>query len=329
VIEGLKAPPMKLELHICDSDGDHTDLSIPLVRTAERDYCDKLPQQLLQQIIDGGLFGSHLDPSHLRKWRKAGNRNPQLFGALDRKALAIKLVLGLLVSLESGYAIPTWDPQRIFFLSLKDGTDEIRNKPYVLCDRIDDANRELLTLPAASLVLLDGDRPFYPVFALLAKVLLHIAVGGSNEDSATMTKCEMNQDDFNDLQENIQYYATTYRGALFEQPPFVHSARILAAAQSCLLFSAFYKREITALRSDSGNSTQKNSLVIAQKLIYEKILFAIDNTLPRATFLVNITEKALLRTDTGDSNHAREPENGDLTVHGGSLFDEAENTNPE
>ncbi|KAH6953871.1 peptidase S8/S53 domain-containing protein [Ilyonectria sp. MPI-CAGE-AT-0026] len=73
----------------------------------------------------------------------------QLFGFLYRKSLAIKFVMGLLLSLESGLAIKTWDSLWIRFLS-KDGIGELRDLLYVLyevADEVDLADLKLSLYP--------------------------------------------------------------------------------------------------------------------------------------------------------------------------------------
>lgn len=187
-------------------------------------------------LLEEGFFASK--PS-VRLLASLGLDEAKVFRNDQRKDLAIKLVLGLMLSLDSDFIIATWNLERIHLLKPKDENTGV----YVAIH-----DRQDITIGPRDLSLARWDRGhghgandnylghFLP-FTLLAKALLEIGCGErfaeeSNDARTTSRDRKMLQK----LIKDCTTSAISGHGISREVLPF------LAAARSCLDFHVLYEK---------------------------------------------------------------------------------------
>lgn len=202
------------------------------------------------------------------EWKIAA-RADNTVGIHERKALAVKLVLGLMLSLDSDYVFETWDPKQVHLLeSLNTYT------PFVSLPSKSDLSDhgKLLSLARfpshGSIDDLDVPEPSLQ-FVFLAQALVQIAQG------ERLTAYE--QDPFPDpweacyqMQEDLpQYIQMATCGAEVDREvlPFFN------AALGCVHFHEEYPGRLME------NQSSHNKMEVAWKLVFDTILVKIDNNL--------------------------------------------------
>jgi hypothetical protein len=198
-------------------------------------------------------------------------------GIDQRKALAVKLVLGLMLSMDSDHIIDTWNPKRIQFLKPMD----TEFTPFISIYESGNSSSHRNSLSLAKLDICgdggnddddddDDDARPLPPFTLLAKLLLHIARG---ERLKTIKIDCAPEKAFNDgwkaLRRMIEVYikkVTCGREVDRETLPFLHAAR------NCLEFHMRYQVRVKSERSNHRMET-------AWRLVFDDIIAQIDNKL--------------------------------------------------
>ncbi|KAI8674311.1 Peptidase-S8 domain-containing protein [Fusarium keratoplasticum] len=188
----------------------------------------------------------------------------------ERKTLAIKLVLGLMLSLDSDHVFETWDPKQVHLLESVDTYTPFVSLP---CNASCPSHQKTLSFSdkysLGSIDDLDESEPSLQ-FVLLAKALLQIAEGdhlaglGVNKDSSTVS-----WDAWNRFREAIEGYirrATCGAEVDREVLPFLH------AALGCLDFHTEYQSRLM-----ENQSSQK--MEAAWQLVFDTILIKIDDKL--------------------------------------------------
>lgn len=200
-----------------------------------------------------------------------------VFTAEQRRALAVKLVLGLMLSMNSDHAINTWEPKRIRFLEPLDA----ECTPFIVIDS-DELKAAECHWDSVSLADLDaivdlgakdddaGDPKPLPPFTLLAKSLLHIA--GQQMGSFRILRTKSGRD-FHESWKRFRRTLAEYtkrvtcgREVDLEALPFLH------AAQSCLEFHTLY-----TVRSILAQGRPR--MEIAWQVVFDEILVKIDSSL--------------------------------------------------
>ena len=189
----------------------------------------------------------------------------------QRKSLAVKIVLGLMLSIESDHIIDIWDPKRIQLLSPT-------NTEFTPCVFIYDRKKSSSRPDNLSLAKLtisdnyrdDDDLKALPMFTLLAKALLHIARGERLEG---LHLAEGSGKTFLEGREKLRKMVETYTFKMTcgkeidrDTLPF------LRAAWNCLEFHKLYRG-----RLESAPSTSR--VEIALDVVFDHILTQIDSSL--------------------------------------------------
>jgi hypothetical protein len=241
----------------------------PKVPTPGRRLGDspKFPADSFWTLVKGDYFAR--TPT-MELQLRAGS-NAAVFGMDQRKALAVKLVLGLMLSMDSDLIIGTWNPKRVqsfkpysrkvtVFVSIQENKDTSGPKGLPLAqwgisrDRGTD----------------DDDLQPLPPFTLLAKMFLQIARGerlrslklACHSDRAFRAGWKMHRR----LVEDYIRMVTSGDGVDREVLPF------LRAAQNCLDFHMLYQKQARI-------SPSSPRMEIAWKLVFTDILSQIDSSL--------------------------------------------------
>lgn len=242
---------------------------VPEDRTSGRRHDDsfKFPADSSWTLIKDGYFARNLGPEVL-----AADYNASVFGIDQRKALAIKLVLGLMLSLDSDCIIGTWNLKRIHSFKPHDKKSEVfvsisENKGTSI-------GPQGLSLAKWSISrdrrANDDDLQPLPPFTRLAKALLQIAFGdrirhlkiACNSEGAFRTGWKAHRK----LVEACMRKVTSGDGIDREVLPFLH------AAQNCLDFHMLYQKHAMTARS-------RERVEIAWKVAFTDILSQIDSSL--------------------------------------------------
>lgn len=269
----------KLELYIReDAQADKSGLvellvPLPPYESKNSNYSGKNDKkQQLYTLIATGAFAreSAITPEILALWQTVDR--PRLFTYEDRKTLAIKLLIGLLFSLESHHPIKTWDSRHIHFFFDPNGSgEEMRKFPFASCDTVDSSDKELLVLPRPDVVLTKYPLPS-PAFTMLAKILLEIAVGKCPE--ITLIESGAVVDSGWKLLSGLinSYTKGKYCVELVLRP-------ILNAAYSCLNFHSLYHSAVYK-HYNTPRQEQKqdiDALTIARTVIFEEIIMKVES----------------------------------------------------
>ncbi|RTE81984.1 hypothetical protein BHE90_003558 [Fusarium euwallaceae] len=239
-----------------------------------------IPSRLQQTRRYGKSFPSHslwnlIEQGRLRKemsfnlwWNTScmgGNIDIE-----ERKTLAIKLVLGLMLSLDSDHVFETWDPKQVHLLeSVNTYTPFVSLASTTSCSSYRKPLPFFDTYSLGSIDDLDDSEPSLQ-FVLLAKALLQIAEGdhlaglGVDKDSSAVS-----WDAWNRFREAIEgYIRTATCGAEVDREvlPFLH------AALGCLDFHTEYQSRLM-----ENQSSQK--MEVAWQLVFDIILVKIDDKL--------------------------------------------------
>ncbi|KAL6838095.1 hypothetical protein V8C40DRAFT_231593 [Trichoderma camerunense] len=270
---------MDLEFYVSEdckeADNGKIPIHVPTRLERTRKYGGGCPsyENSLQTLIENGHFAKELNPDLLHSTGGTGT----ILGINQRKALAIKLVLGLMVSMDSDHVFESWDPRRIHFLKPMD--DEYT--PFVSIPGYQEntfSRRKRLSLATPSHYngIDEDDLKPLPQFALLAKALLQIARGDrirwvkksnifkihKRSQSAFLTE-------WKDLRNTIEAYSRQVAcGQQVDREilPFVQ------AALGCLDFHIDYQIGLMEAKS-------RQKIDVAWKVVFDTILAKIDGNL--------------------------------------------------
>lgn len=238
---------------------------IPIELKANRKDHNRLSPHSLGTLIRSGRFdkGVTFDLVYM------AGKEATVIGIEQRKALAVKLVLGLMLSIDSDYIIGTWDPEGIHLLKPADKEHTSFVSIYESKDYSNhQGSRAFARLDISSNYEDDDDKPgAWLPFTLLAKILLQIAFG--NLESLKITYSASNfQNERNKLRRTIDDYIKTVTSEEVvdrETLPFLH------AAKNCLDFHMRYPAKLKLARSD-------HSIEMAWQLMFDDIITQIDNS---------------------------------------------------
>jgi hypothetical protein len=220
-------------------------------------------------------------------WLNAGG-NAAVWGIDQRKTLAVKLVLGLMLSMDSDHTIHTWDPKVIHFLKPID----TEFTPFVSIYGNMGSSSRRDCLPLGKLDVSgdrgdDDDAKPLPLFTLLAKALLQIAFGEPLKNlKIAYTWGRAFHDGWKMLRRMVDYYiinVTCGKEVDREKLPFLHAAR------NCLDFHTRYQ-----VRAKSARSNHR--MEIAWQLVFDDIIAQIDSNLNLGE-LVQLGTNALTKVE--------------------------------
>lgn len=195
-----------------------------------------------------------------------------IVGMKQRKALAIRLILGLMISMDSDYDFKSWNPKFIHFLEPRD----YQHIPFVSVSGILDSScrQKRLLLPRqppwSSFDSDEDDLKPLPQFIRLAKALLQVASGDRLESVRIPRKSNQKLlDASTKLHLAIDRYM---REAACEVKVDREVVPFLEAASGCLDFHIGYQ-------SCLSQSQPNERLDQAWKLVFDTILVRIDDKL--------------------------------------------------
>ncbi|KAJ4024685.1 hypothetical protein NW766_000925 [Fusarium irregulare] len=197
--------------------------------------------------------------------------NGRIFEIDERKTLAIKLVVGLMLSMESDHVFETWNPKRIHFLDPVESRRLFVSIPKTTCTL---SHRKYFSLssiyPSGSLEEDEEDQKPLPQFALLTKALLQIVHG--DRLSKLKLKPSSSQtiwDTINKLRRAVDLYSKR-----LAYGPEIDRERLslLHAALGCLNFHMEYQNRLRESQSD-------HRIEVAWSLVFDTILTKIDSDL--------------------------------------------------
>ncbi|EXK77688.1 hypothetical protein FOQG_17614 [Fusarium oxysporum f. sp. raphani 54005] len=262
---------MDLEFYVSEDSKTARDAEIPIhvPRTLPRAriYGDRFPNHSLWALIEQGRFAKEQTLDLLYNTGGTGG----ILEIHERKALAIKLVVGLMLSMDSDHVFETWDPKRIRFL---EPVETQRLFVSVPSNKGSSSHRKHLSLsslyPSSSLEEDEEDLKPLPQFALLAKALLQIARG----DRLSKFKIGKGSDQASwDAWNKLRRVVDTYSRCLACGPDVDRETLpLLQAALGCLNFHMEYQNRLR-----ESQSSQK--MEVAWKLVFDTILIKIDDNL--------------------------------------------------
>ncbi|KLU88122.1 hypothetical protein MAPG_07109 [Magnaporthiopsis poae ATCC 64411] len=249
-------------------------IHVPLLPGRGRRYGKSAPgNNNLSTLIERDYFAKELSMDLIDH----AGCSAAVFTVEQRRALAVKLVLGLMLSMNSDHSINTWEPKRIRFLEPLDA----ERTPFIVIDG-DEPEAAERRWDCVSLADLDavidsgaedddaGDPKPLPPFTLLAKSLLHIA--GQQMGSFRILRTKSGKDfheNWRRFRRTLAEYTkrvTCGRKVDLEALPFLH------AAQNCLEFHTLYTAQ-SILAQD------RPRMEIAWQLVFDDILARIDSSL--------------------------------------------------
>ncbi|RSL68667.1 hypothetical protein CEP54_002672 [Fusarium duplospermum] len=205
------------------------------------------------------------------------SRSGSVIDTRERKTLAIKLVLGLMLSWDSEQIFETWDPKQVRLLESVDTyTPFVFLPSNASCFSQRNPFFDLYSL--GSIDDLDEAEPSLQ-FVLLAKALLQIAEGDHltcldvDKDSSTVSWDVLNR--FRDAIEGYIQDATCGAEVNLEVLPFLHAAR------GCLDFHTEYQSRLF-----ENQSSQR--MEVAWQLAFDTILVKIDDKLSLKSIIAPI-----------------------------------------
>lgn len=259
---------MDLEFHVSEYSKTTWDAGIPInvrSKSPTRMYGDSFPKYSLSTLLYQGYF------AHEHNFVSQLNDGRLILEIHERKALAIKLVVGLMLSMDSDHVFETWDPKRIHFLEPVETKRPFVSVPGMKSNSGHRKNLSLFDLYTSSSPIEDEEdlKPL-PQFGLLAKALVRIACG----ESSSQVKIgkgfdQASWDAWNKLREavekRIQFFGA---GRIVNREPLP----VLHAAIGCLNFHMEYQDHLR-----ESQSSQK--IEIAWKVVFDTILIKIDDNL--------------------------------------------------
>lgn len=225
----------------------------PHVQPRDRTYATTpKSEESLWELIKRGYFAH--GPSAVQYCLRRRNDTPT---AHQRKVLAAKLVLGLMLSLDEPHVLASWDPERVYFLNPVE-PENIEN-PFVSISKHLDSSDPQRRLSPRLWPKDDNaeDWEFRRPFALLSWSLLQIADGGSL-DRLDFSKKQAFDEAWRDLRQTLKQ-CVTWDGRHRDMLP------IYLAAQSCL--------EIYNKYRDKRRNAQPSHLVeVVWRLMLDDVL---------------------------------------------------------
>lgn len=274
VLEGCRNKDMDLQFYAsedCKGDG-HDGLPIHIPERPERTrICgDSSPSDMdsLWTLVKRGYFAKEQTMDLLH----SGGGKDSILSFDQRKALAIKLILGLMLSMDSDHVFESWDPKHIYFLKPVD----TQNSPFIFISRKEDRSSRSTSLalprlhPSSNVgEYEDGVKPL-PQFAHLAKVLLQIGLGDRLDSVKIPQASERGfQDAWKDFRRTIDEYS---KRLTCEPEEDLETLPFLRAALGCLDFHMEYQQRVKEAPSSQ-------TMEIAWKLVFDTILVQIDHNL--------------------------------------------------
>ncbi|KAL8349219.1 hypothetical protein RB601_001978 [Gaeumannomyces tritici] len=248
-------------------------IHIPLVPGEGQRYGRSAPGNDLSALIECKYFAKELSMDLMDR----AGYGATVFTVEQRRALAVKLVLGLMLSMNSDHAVNTWEPKRIRFLEPLD----TECTPFIVMDS-NEPNAAERHWDYVSLADLDAvvdsvaedddasDPKPLPPFTMLAKSLLNIA--GQQMGSFRILRTKSGGD-FHESWRRFRRTLTEYtkrvtcgREVDLEALPFLY------AAQNCLKFHTLYTAQSILAQG-------RPRMEIAWQLVFDEILAKIDSTL--------------------------------------------------
>lgn len=241
-------------------------IHIPLRPQTTRKYGESFPSHSLWSLIEQGRLRTKMTFN----LRLNTSRRGSIIDIRERKTLAIKLVLGLMLSLDSDQVFETWDPKQVRLLESVD-----TYTPFVFLPSNASCFSHLKPgsffdlYSLGSIDDLDEAEPSLQL-VLLAKALLQIAEGDHltglevDKNSSTVSWDVLNR--FRDAIEGYIRDATCGAEVNREVLPFFHAAR------GCLDFHTEYQSRL--MENQSGQKIE-----VAWEVVYDMILVKIDEKL--------------------------------------------------
>ncbi|KAJ4136566.1 hypothetical protein NW768_004183 [Fusarium equiseti] len=239
-------------------------IHVPTRIDRTRIYGDSLPNHNLQTLIEQGRFAKEQTLDLVFNTGREGS----IVEIHERKALAVKLVVGLMLSMDSDHVFETWDPKRIRFLEPVETRRLFVSIPKKKCKS---RHLSLSSLyPSSSLDEDEEDLKPLPQFALLAKALLQIASG----DRLSYFKIKYGSsrtpwDTMNKLRRAVEWYSKeSAYGRVIDR----ERLPLLQAALGCLNFHMEYQHRLREFQSE-------HKIEVAWSVVFDTILTKIDSDL--------------------------------------------------
>jgi hypothetical protein len=262
---------MDLEFYVSEKSktarGAEIPIHVPKTLPRTRIYGDRFPNHSLWTLIEQGHFAKEQTLDLLYNTDGTGG----IIETHERKTLAIKLVVGLMLSMDSDHVFETWNPKHIRFLEPVE-----TQRLFVLVPRKkgSSSHRKHLSLsslyPSGSLEEDEEDLKPLPQFALLAKALLQIACGDRlSKFKIGKGSDQVSCDAWNKLRRVVDSYSRRLTCGLDVDR---ETLPLLQAALGCLDFHMEYQNRLR-------ESQSRQKMEIAWKLMFDTILIKIDNNL--------------------------------------------------
>ncbi|KAF4964966.1 hypothetical protein FSARC_7144 [Fusarium sarcochroum] len=257
-----------LEFYVSDDHASHEYSSItvkvPKGSKRTRLYDDNCPddKKSLWDLVKNDYFKRKKTGSFL--W--STDEKAELVQLDQRKSLAAKLVIGLMLSIDSEHVLESWNPRRIYFLKPAGA----HYSPFVpLATETDKFRlRKCLKLHPADALLEDGHalQPL-PQFMLLAKALYQIG-DGDTLDRVKLPRAsgEALRNSWKRLRTIVEEYPLKDNDKFevdLEALPFIK------AAEGCLNFHVEYQKNIIGVDTNQR-------IIVAWQVVFETILAEID-----------------------------------------------------
>ncbi|KAH7308885.1 hypothetical protein B0I35DRAFT_88127 [Stachybotrys elegans] len=259
------------EFYVSEDSKTARDAKIPIYIPTERRRTqwmdrDRLPIHSLWTLIEQGRFAKEQTLDLLYNTGGTGS----ILEIHERKALAIKLVVGLMLSMNSDHVFETWDPKHIHFLEPVETQRLFVSVPRKKSGSSLRKHLSLSSLYPSSSREDEEDLKPLPQFALLAKALLQIARG----DRLSKFKIGKGSDQTSwDAWNKLRRAVDSYSRCLACGPDVDRETLpLLQAALGCLDFHIEYQNRLR-----ESQSSQK--LEVAWKLVFDTILIKIDDNL--------------------------------------------------
>ncbi|KAL8394118.1 hypothetical protein RB595_002192 [Gaeumannomyces hyphopodioides] len=253
-------------------------IHVPLVPGGGRRYGKSAPgNNNLSTLIERDYFAKEFSMDLIGH----AGRGAAVFTVEQRRALAVRLILGLMLSMNSDHTINTWESKRIRFLEPLDA----EYTPFIVIDS-DEPKAAERHWDCVSLADLDaivdsgaedddvGDPKPLPPFTLLAASLLHIA--GQRIGSFRILRTKSGRDfheSWRRFRRTLEEYTervTCGTEINLEALPFLY------AAKNCLEFHTLYN-----VRSILAQGRPR--MEIAWQLVFDDILAKVDTSLSQGS----------------------------------------------
>ncbi|KAF2176065.1 hypothetical protein K469DRAFT_38321 [Zopfia rhizophila CBS 207.26] len=246
-IRSTEQHDIRLEVHVLHhvnvADYEGCDVQVLFSHNDRRLGSD--PGMLLSDLIEAGLVGSP----------ESGDTSSGI--RIDRRSLAAKLVLGMLLSLQFDH-IQAWDPEKIYILHRP------KESHYVSCTAMRPDPRSGFQLPELDPSSQDISPPFLAL-TRLARTLLEICYGQLPRNELTGS-ADAHGNEWRALKKEIEDRTKNEEGS-------VRNLTFLAAARACLFFHYSYAYEYYRLLQRENRGDKHVSPVdLAKYTFYHNIM---------------------------------------------------------